>query len=152
MIAVNDECACPQGKTAQGSLCVSQCQDDEILDQSGNCFTCASNQVISNGACVCAPGYQLSDCGVCKLSCSSGQFPFQGACAVCPLNTIFNAAINGCSCPTGFYMDTYGVCQKLTLQPLNCPSGQYFDSNSGCQACSASCQTCKSANQCITCA
>jgi Domain of unknown function (DUF4215) len=49
-------------------------------------------------------------------------------------------------------MDTYGVCQKLTLQPLNCPAGQYFDSNNGCQACSASCQTCKSANQCITCA
>lgn len=123
MVAINNECVCPQGKTSQGSLCISQCQDDEILDNNGNCYTCGNNQVISNGACVCASGYQLSDCGVCELSCSSQQFNFQGACAVCPLNTIYNAAINGCSCPSGFYMDNYGVCKKLTLQPIVCPTG-----------------------------
>jgi cysteine-rich repeat protein len=77
---------------------------------------------------------------------------FQGACAVCPLNTIFNSAINGCSCPQGFYMDTYGVCQKLQIKPITCSSGQYFDSNNGCVACSGSCATCRSATECITCA
>ena len=77
---------------------------------------------------------------------------FQGACAVCPLNTIFNSAINGCSCPQGFYMDTYGVCQKLQIKPISCSSGQYFDSNNGCVACSSSCATCRSATECISCA
>ena len=151
MIYNGNSCACPQGKIAQGSLCISQCQNDELLDSDGNCFTCGLNQVISNGQCICSTGYTLSSCGVCVLSCQSDQFSFQGSCAACPLNTIFNSAINGCSCPSGFYMNTYGVCEKLTLQPIACPSGQYFDSSSGCQACSSSCATCKSATQCLTC-
>jgi hypothetical protein len=145
-------CSCPQGKVAQGSLCISQCQNDELLDKQGNCYTCGLNQVIANGQCVCASGYSFNSCGVCVLSCSANQFAFQGACATCPLNTVFNTAINGCACPSGFYMDTYGVCQKLVLQAVTCASGQYFDSNNGCTACSSSCKTCKSATQCITCA
>jgi cysteine-rich repeat protein len=68
------------------------------------------------------------------------------------LNTIFNSAINGCACPTGFYMDNYGICQKLVLKQVNCPDGQYFDTTNGCTPCSSSCKTCKSATQCITCA
>lgn len=152
MIKVGDACGCPQGKFAQGSICVSQCQNDELLDKDGNCYTCGLNQVISNGQCVCAVGYTLSSCGVCVLGCQAGQFAFQGACATCPLNTVFNPAINGCTCPSGFYKTTSGVCEKLVLQAINCPSGQYFDSSSGCQACSPSCATCKSATQCLTCA
>lgn len=111
MVRIGDTCTCTQGKIAQGSLCVSQCQNDELLDKDGNCYTCSLNQVISaNGQCVCSAGYTLNDCGVCVLSCLSGQFTFQGACATCPLNTVFNSAINGCSCPNGFYMNTNGVC------------------------------------------
>ena len=49
-------------------------------------------------------------------------------------------------------MDTYGVCQQLTLKPLNCPDGQFFDTTNGCTLCSASCKTCKSATQCTACA
>ena len=97
------------------------------MDSDGNCYSCGAHQVISGGKCVCASGYTLNSCGVCALTCSSNQFIFLGACATCPLNTIYNADINGCSCPPGFYMDTYGVCQKLILN-LTCPDGQYFDS------------------------
>jgi hypothetical protein len=49
------------------------------------------------------------------------------------------------------YMDSYGICQQLTLKLITCPDGQFFDSNLGCQACSATCKTCRSANACITC-
>jgi len=48
-------------------------------------------------------------------------------------------------------MDSYGICQQLTLKPIVCPDGQFFDSNLGCQACSPTCKTCKSTNYCITC-
>jgi proprotein convertase subtilisin/kexin type 5 len=145
------KCRCPAGKTAQGSRCISQCQADELLDDKGNCYTCGSNQVIFGGKCVCASGYSLNDCGVCTLGCSGNQFAFRGACATCPLNTVYNAAINGCACPQGFYMNTYGICEKLILVPITCPDGQYFDSNNGCQACTASCKTCNNANTCLTC-
>ena len=145
-------CACPAGKTRQGSLCVSQCQNDELLDSEGNCYTCGNNQIISSGRCVCSPGHTRNSCGMCILSCSQNQFSFQGACATCPLNTIFNAAINGCACPNGFYMDHFGVCQRLVLRQLSCPDGQYFDSNIGCTPCVAPCRTCRSATQCIACA
>ena len=47
MVYNGNACACPAGKVRQGSLCISQCQSDELLDKQGNCFTCASNQVIS---------------------------------------------------------------------------------------------------------
>jgi hypothetical protein len=152
MIYNGESCGCPSGKIAQGSLCISQCQNDELLDSEGNCYSCGANQAISNGKCVCNTGYTLNSCGVCELSCGRSQFVFQGTCATCPLNTIYNSAINGCSCPNGFYMDSYGICQQLTLKPVTCPDGQFFDSNLGCQACSATCKTCRSANACITCA
>lgn len=151
MIYNGQNCACPAGKTLVGSSCISQCQSDELLDSNGNCYTCGLNQVISNGKCTCAAGYALSSCGVCILSCQSNQFAFQGGCATCPLNTIFNNAINGCSCPTGFYMDSYGICQQLVLKAITCQDGQYFNSNTGCEACSPTCKTCKSANYCTSC-
>lgn len=147
----NNGCACPQGRILQGSICVSQCQADELLDANGNCYTCGSNQFISNGKCVCTKGYTLNSCGICVLSCSSGQFVFQGGCATCPLNTVYNAQINGCGCPDGYYKDTYGICSQLVLKPINCPDGQYFDSTHGCVTCPGSCRTCKSATQCLTC-
>ena len=145
-------CGCAQGKVLQGMTCVSQCQSDELLDASGNCYTCSTNQVISNGRCVCKTGYSLNSCGVCTLSCGNNQFPFQGGCAICPLNTIYKAEINGCDCPTGYYKDNFGVCQKLVLKPIDCPAGQYFDSNNGCSACPGSCKTCSSATKCTSCA
>ena len=153
MVYNGNACACPLGKVLQGGSCVSQCQGDEILDGKGNCYTCKNNQVLSNGACVCAPGYVQQRDGPCVLSCAGNQFVFQNsACATCPLNTIYNPLINGCACPSGFYMDSYGTCQKLVLHGISCPAGQYFDSNSGCLPCAASCKTCKSATKCITCA
>jgi proprotein convertase subtilisin/kexin type 5 len=124
-----------------------------VLDAKGNCFTCQNNQIISQGRCICAPGYSSLGNGVCGLACAASQFIFQGAaCATCPLNTVFNTAINGCTCPSGFYMDNYNTCQKLVLQAVTCPAGQYFDSNNGCLACNSTCKTCKSATQCLTCA
>ena len=145
-------CGCPSGKVLKGSMCVSQCQSDELLDVNGNCFTCGSNQVISNGQCVCSTGYSLNSCGVCTLTCGSGQFPFQGGCAICPLNTIYKAEINGCDCPSGYYKNIFGVCEQLVLRPIDCAAGQYFDANNGCVACPGSCKTCSSANKCDTCA
>lgn len=93
----------------------------------------------------------MNSCGVCELSCANNEFTFQGACATCPLNTLYNAATNGCVCPQGFYMDSYGICQKLVLKPIDCPNGQYFDSEKGCVACQGDCKTCKSANVCTAC-
>ena len=107
--------------------------------------------MISNNQCVCAPGYAASPCGTCTLSCSASQFPFQGGCAICPLNTIFNAQINGCDCPSGFYKNNYGTCEQLVLRPLNCSNGQYFDLTNGCVACPGSCKTCSSATRCTAC-
>jgi hypothetical protein len=60
MIYNGESCACPSGKIAQGSLCISQCQNDELLDSEGNCYTCGANQAISNGKCVCQTGYTLN--------------------------------------------------------------------------------------------
>ena len=153
MVYNGQTCACPLGRISQGALCVSQCQGDELLDVSGNCYTCKSNQVISGGKCTCAPGYIMQSDGACSLTCTGSQFVFQNiACATCPLNTVYNPSIGGCACPFGYYMDAYGTCQKLVLQNINCPTGQYFDNNSGCLPCRPTCKTCKSANQCITCA
>ena len=145
-------CGCPQGKVQEGSMCVSQCKEDELLDSNGNCFTCGANQIISNGQCICATGYVKNHCGVCTLSCGNGQFPFQGGCAICPLNTVFKAEINGCGCPDGEYKNNFGVCEKLILRPVDCPDGQYFDDNKGCVTCPGSCKTCSSASKCLTCA
>ena len=147
----NQGCICPSGKVLQGSTCVSQCKSDELLDSQGNCYTCGHNQVISNGKCVCINGYTLSSCGICVSSCSGNQFMYQGICATCPLNTVYNAQINGCTCPSGYYKDNYGVCQQLVLKPVDCSAGQYFDSNLGCVACPGQCKTCKSLGQCVTC-
>ena len=122
-------CGCPSGKIAQGNRCISQCKNDELLDSDGNCYTCSTNQVVSNGQCVCKPGFRLSSCGVCELSCAQGEFSFQGTCATCPLNTIYIESINGCDCPKGFYKDTFGTCQKLVLPPVDCGEGYYFDDN-----------------------
>lgn len=153
MIYNGQSCSCPLGKISQGALCISQCQGDELLDAKGNCYTCKSNQVISGGRCTCAPGYSMQSYGACALTCSNNQFIFQNsACAACPLNTVYNSAIGGCACPSGYYMDRYGTCQRLILTNVNCPQGQYFDGNSGCLPCSSICKTCKSANQCTTCA
>ena len=148
----SSKCICPAGKVeVSGSTCISQCKSDELIDADGNCYSCALNQIVSNGRCVCRAGFRLSSCGVCELSCSSTEFSFQGGCAQCPLNTQFSAITNGCVCPQGYYKDTYGICQKLELRPIDCPAGQYFDTTQGCVACKASCQTCSSADVCTSC-
>lgn len=36
-------CQCAMGKTWSGNLCVSACNNDELIDKSGNCFTCGMN-------------------------------------------------------------------------------------------------------------
>jgi len=138
----NQGCSCPPGKVLKGRICSSQCQSDELLDEQGNCYTCGNNQVISNGRCVCTQGYSLDSCGICIISCTNNQFPFQGGCAICPLNTIYNTQIKGCDCPTGYYKNNYGLCDKLEIRPLNCSAGQYFDLTNGCVACPGSCKTC----------
>ena len=107
--------------------------------------------MISNGQCVCINGYTLSSCGICVLSCAANQFIFRGGCAVCPLNTVFNSQIGTCSCPNGYYKDTYGVCQQLILKPITCNAAQYFDSTQGCLNCPGACKSCSSATQCLTC-
>ena len=106
---------------------------------------------MSNGRCVCRPGYRQSACGVCQLSCTLNEFPFQGSCAQCPLNTVYSEQTKGCICPSGFYKSSYGICEKLVLQPVDCPDGQYFDETVGCRACSGDCKTCKSADVCSSC-
>ena len=136
----------------KGASCISQCQADELTDANGNCYTCGNNQIISNGQCVCITGYALNSCGICVLSCPNGAFNFQGGCAVCPLNTVYKKEIGGCTCPDGYYKDTFGVCAKVVLRPIDCSHGQYFDQNLGCVACPGSCKTCSSATKCLTCA
>lgn len=145
-------CRCPAGKSLQNSRCVSQCLIDELIDEKGNCYTCGANEFIIGGECRCAAGYVRNGCGSCNLNCAANQFSFRGSCAVCPLNTVYNPTINGCTCPQGFYMDSYGVCQKLQLQPIACPASQYYDAQLGCLACNSACKTCKSATQCLSCA
>lgn len=147
----NHGCSCPAGKVLQGSVCVSLCRSDELLDSQGNCYTCGNNQLISNGQCVCSKGFTLVGCGICVLNCAANQFVFQGACASCPLNTVYNPQINGCSCPSNYYKDSNGVCQQLVLKPISCQAGQYYDSTQGCITCPGSCLTCKSPTQCLTC-
>lgn len=119
----NNGCGCSGGKVLKGAVCVSQCKADELVDASGHCYTCGNNQIISNGQCVCISGYALNSCGICVLACSSGSFNYQGGCAVCPLNTVFNADIGGCTCPTGYYQDNFGVCAKVVLRPIDCAQG-----------------------------
>lgn len=147
----SSSCICPVGQTAIGVTCVSACQADELVDNNGACYKCPINQVISNGVCVCVTGFVRSLCGACQLSCTASQFIYGGKCASCPLSTIYNSAINGCSCPTGFYLSNYGTCEKLVLAPIACSDGQYFDQTNGCIACPSTCKTCKSATQCLTC-
>ena len=147
----NNGCGCPSGKVLKGASCISQCKSDELVDANGNCYTCGNNQVISNGQCVCVTGYALNSCGICVLSCPGNAFHFQGGCAVCPLNTVFNKNIGGCACPDGYYKDTFGVCAKVVLRPIDCSPGQYFDKNHGCVACPGSCKTCTSATKCTSC-
>lgn len=138
-------CKCPAGKTLQGSRCVSDCKSDELIDRDGNCYRCPANKMLSNGRCICKPGFVSDSCGSCKLECPQGHFQFQGTCAACPLNTIYNSQTKGCTCPSDHYKNSYGVCEKLVLNPVNCPNGQYFDSSVGCVGCQSPCDNCLSA-------
>ena len=120
-------CVCPAGRVEQGGICAAQCKNDELVDANGNCYSCLLNQVASNGRCMCKAGYVMSSCGACELSCSSNEFVFQGGCATCPLNTIYSEQTKGCVCPSGYYKNSYDICERLTLKAVDCPEGQYFD-------------------------
>ena len=58
-------CVCPAGRVEQAGMCIAQCKSDELVDASGNCYSCALNQIVSNGRCICKAGYRISSCGVC---------------------------------------------------------------------------------------
>ena len=123
------------------------------MDDNGLCYKCPIYEVISTDRkCVCQTNYaRNSSNSKCELTCSSGQFKYQGRCAQCPLNLQYRPEISGCACPDGQYLNTYGVCEKVILTPVTCDAGFYFDSSRGCVACLNGCQTCSSANVCLTC-
>ena len=68
-------CECPAGKKKQGGRCIQACKTDELLDSSGNCYSCPRYMIPVNGRCVCAPGYATNRTGCgCSLICNSNQF------------------------------------------------------------------------------
>ncbi len=123
-----------------------------MVDDSGLCYSCPINEIISEGKCVCRSSYvRNANTGICELTCPAGQFKYQGRCAQCPLNLQYRTEIKGCACPDGLYLNNYGVCEKVTLTPITCDAGFFFDSNRGCVACPAGCKTCTSATSCTAC-
>jgi len=91
--------------------------------------------------------------GVCQLICSAGQFEYRGRCAMCPMNLQYNALINGCACPTGYYLTNNMQCMLFVGSPVQCPSSQYLDPALGCRVCTISnCITCSSSKNCSQCA
>jgi hypothetical protein len=40
------------------------CNNDQLVDSNGNCYSCPINSVISNGICVCKKGY-VKNCDTC---------------------------------------------------------------------------------------
>ena len=48
-------------------------------------------------------------------------------------------------------MNSYGICERLVLKPIDCPRGQYFDQVNGCVPCTGACRECSSATKCLSC-
>lgn len=146
-------CECPLGKTRSGNICISACNNDELLDSRGNCFTCGLNEVISNGVCVCQAGYTRTSCGSCTISCTGNTFLFMGRCGSCPLNMNYMAAIGGCICPDGYYMDPVSnICAASNFNLPSCQSNAYYDTNAQkCLNCPNNCAICNSSNTCASC-
>jgi cysteine-rich repeat protein len=145
-------CTCPAGSTRVGTKCFETCKDDELVDANGLCYTCPIYEVKSNGTCVCEANFARNVTnGRCELSCPTGQFAYQGRCAQCPLNLEYRLEINGCSCPDGQYLNNFGVCERVVLQPIACGDGFYFNQLTGCVACPSGCKTCSGPTTCTSC-
>ena len=96
-------CGCPQAmRLSNNNMCISECREDQIYDESYGCYSCGLNMVNSGGRCVCAKGYVDDGCG-CKLNCASNQFIYAGVCAQCPPTTIYIPLLQGCVCQDGHY-------------------------------------------------
>ena len=64
---------------------------------------------------------------------------------------LYNLKTRGCECPSDYYKNKYGICEKLILKQIGCRNGQYFNSSVGCVMCESPCANCLSATKCLSC-
>ena len=133
-------------------MCTQQCEENQLVDQNGICYFCPLNSVPVNGACQCLQGFTSDPVsGICRIQCAQNQVVINGLCGVCILNSVYDPVLESCVCPEGFYRNNFGVCEQSTPTPVTCDPGFFFAENQGCISCPAGCQTCSSANTCLTC-
>lgn len=110
---INGVCTvCPSGTQVAGEVCSS----------------CAENEQLANGKCICKSGYAYNSGKVCTI-CSSipNSFLINGICSVCPSGLVYNGNY-GCDCPAGKVKQGSSCIGQ-------CQADELLDSQGNCYTC-----------------
>ena len=149
---INGVCVCPNNQIEVNGLCSSQCGPSQLADVNGICYFCPINEQIVNGQCVCVSGLNRDPVTrACQITCPPAQNVINGICGTCVLGTVYNAQLQSCVCPPGYFVNPQGVCESRIVPPPVCPAGFFLAANNNCAACPVGCSVCSSSLSCSSC-
>jgi len=138
--ACNAQCATCSTSAAACSTCI----DTTHMTAAPAC-SCPASSTLTNGNCVCNPGYYYSSntmCSACSTQCSTCTTSSTN-CLTC-VDTTHMSAAPSCTCPSF---------STLTNNACVCNSGYYYSSNTVCSPCTTPCAQCvNQATFCTACA
>ncbi|XP_062847903.1 proprotein convertase subtilisin/kexin type 5 [Trichomycterus rosablanca] len=149
---------CQPGHFLHNGACVTECPQDTFRDARGwRCTPCHSSCLTCHGPgardCDRCSGWYRPINGRCPvISCPEGQYfdSVTRECRNCDVScrTCFGPRIQNCyTCSSGYMLE-----QQEAVCVQRCPLGFYGNSSSQqCEMCSANCDACESADQCVSC-
>lgn len=126
----NNNCVCPAGQSYDSNN--NRCN-----------LVCGANEVVSNGACTCAPNFYRAN----------------NACRQCPSGSTVNGAQNSCVCPNSQVFDL--AANRCNPAPVQCGANQVVSGNrcicaagfvlngSTCRQCPAGSRANQTSNTCV---
>ena len=94
-------CVCYQGLGRINGVCTVCPSGTQATADGSSCSNCGQNEDLSNGRCVCKPGYAINSGRVCTpCNLLENSFILNGLCSVCPKSMIVVGG-NTCGCPQG---------------------------------------------------